>query len=283
MDARSRGGPRVAPLFGDSLASLLPIVQENGSDSASFDNVLELLTLSGRSLPHALLMMVPEAGGRSSMAPELEAFYDYHASVMEPWDGPACIAFCDGRFAGAILDRNGLRPGRYTVTRSGMLVMASEAGALEIPASEVQSTGRLAPGRMLLIDLEEQRLVPDEEIKASLAAAHPYAAWLKRYRRALRDLPLAAAALPLHGPDLRRRQRECGYTDEDVNLIIGPMAATGEEPIGSMGTDTAAGDSVRAPPPAVRLLHAGLRAGDEPSPRCHPRSVRDVPRCHCRT
>ncbi|HET7696066.1 MAG TPA: glutamate synthase large subunit [Vicinamibacterales bacterium] len=237
---RAREGLLQSPLFGDDLRKLLPIIREGGSDTATFDNVLELLVMAGRSLPHALLMMIPEPwAGHEAMDPAVKAFYEYHSALMEPWDGPAAIAFTDGRLIGAVLDRNGLRPLRYCVTRDGLVLMASETGVLDLPADAIVSKERLQPGRMFLVDTEQGRIVPDEEIKRELAAAHPYAEWLRGNLVAVDELP-PPPYLPLIAHEtVMQRQRMFGYTDEDLRLLLTPMATSGEEPIGSMGTDAA--------------------------------------------
>ena len=225
-------------LFGDDLMKVLPVIDVEGSDSAMFDNVLELLVLAGRSLPHALAMMIPEPWSKhESMSPELKAFYEFHSCFMEPWDGPASIAFTDGRRIGAVLDRNGLRPSRWLETKDGFVVMASEAGVLDIPPEKVLRKGRLQPGRMFLVDLAEGRIVPDEEIKSGLANAAPYALWLEEHLVRLHDLPEPPDVIEPDHETVLRRQETFGYTLEDVRLVIDPMAASGTEPIGSMGTD----------------------------------------------
>jgi len=226
-------------LFGADLQKVLTVVDTEGSDSAMFDNVLELLTLSGRSLPHAMMMMVPEPYTRDdTLSPERKAFYEFHGCMMEPWDGPASIAFTDGVSVGAVLDRNGLRPSRYYVTVDGLVVMASEVGVLDLPPEKILKKGRLQPGRLFLVDTARQCIVDDEALKESIARAHPYAEWLKNSMVRLEELPPAGdAILPDHETVLRR-QEVFGYTSEDVKMIITPMAATGNEPVGSMGTDT---------------------------------------------
>ena len=228
-----------SPLFGDDMKKLNPIIAPNGSDSANFDNAVELLLQSGRSLPHVMAMLIPEAwAGNPHMKPDKRAFYEYHACVMEPWDGPAAIAFTDGRVIGATLDRNGLRPGRYVVTNDGLVVMASEAGVLDVPPEQVKRKGRLQPGKMFLVDTVEGRIISDKEIKQTLASRQPYAEWLKENQITIDQLPEPSR---MHYPDaetLLRRQRAFGYTDEDLRMILSPMATKGEEPIGSMGTDT---------------------------------------------
>jgi glutamate synthase (ferredoxin) len=226
-------------LFGEDIRKTLPIINTDGSDSAMFDNCLELLVLGGRSLPHAVMMMIPEPWeNHESMSPERRAFYEYHSCLMEPWDGPASIAFTDGIRIGAVLDRNGLRPSRYYVTKDDMVIMASEAGVLPVEPERVAVKGRLQPGRMFLVDTEEGRIVADEELKTRFARAHPYQEWLDKNHVLLKDLPEPAH---VHEPDHKtvlRRQQAFGYTFEDLRLIIGPMANDGVQPLGSMGTDT---------------------------------------------
>jgi len=228
-----------SPLFGDDIKKLLPIISEGGSDSAMLDNAVELLTLSGRSLPHVMSMLIPEAWDHDATMPEdIKAFYEYHASLMEPWDGPAAVAFTDGRVIGAKLDRNGLRPGRYLVTNDGLVVLASEAGVLPIRPEDVRMKGRLAPGRIFLVDTEQKRLITDEEVKKQLAARQPYAQWLKDNQITLDHLPSPAHVLPTNHDTILMRQRAFGYTDEDLKTILSPSALAGEEPVGSMGIDT---------------------------------------------
>jgi glutamate synthase (NADPH) large chain len=226
--------------FGDDLRKVLPIIVEGGSDTATFDNVLEFLVMAGRSLPHAILMMIPEPWQHDdSMSPERRAFYEYHSSLMEPWDGPASIAFTDGTVIGAVLDRNGLRPSRYYVTKDDLVVMASEVGVLDIPPENVLVKERLHPGRVFLVDTAQGRIIDDDEIKETLARQHPYGDWLKENLISIDDVT-AAPYLP--EPDhatVLRRQQTFGYTREDLKLLLGPMAQQGEEPVGSMGTDTA--------------------------------------------
>ena len=227
-----------SPNFGKDIQKLFPIIVPGGSDSASFDNALELLVMSGRSLPHAMAMLIPEAWAKNpTMNPQKRAFYEYHASLMEPWDGPAAIAFTDGRMIGATLDRNGLRPARYLVTNDGLIVMASETGVLPVKPEEVKLKGRLQPGKMLLVDTVEGRIISDKEIKRSLYGRNPYQLWLKENQITLDKLPDPPRE---HLPDyetLLCRQRAFGYADEDLKMILNPMAQKGEEPIGSMGTD----------------------------------------------
>ncbi len=228
-----------SPMFGEDIKKLLPIIAPGGSDSANLDNAVELLALAGRSLPHVMEMLVPTAWENDPTLPEdVKAFYEYHASLMEPWDGPAALAFTDGRVIGAKLDRNGLRPIRYLVTTDGLVIMASEAGVLPVKPEHVLSKGRLGPGRMLLVDTEHGRLISDEEIKAELAARQPYAQWLRENQITLHKLPAPPRVQSTNHDTLLMRQRVFGYTDEDLRLIMLPMAMQGQEPIGSMGTDT---------------------------------------------
>ena len=226
-------------LFGDDLEKLFPLIREGQSDTATFDNVLEFLVLTGRPLAHAVLMMIPEPwSNHESMAADRRAFYEYHASLMEPWDGPASIAFTDGTVIGAVLDRNGLRPSRYYVTHDDMVIMASEVGVLDIPPENVRIKDRLHPGRIFLVDTAQGRIIDDAEIKRQLAAERPYAAWLARELAHVDDLPDAPAAPPTPRETVLRLQRAFGYTEEDLRLLVAPMAQQGAEPIGSMGTDT---------------------------------------------
>ena len=228
-----------SPLFGDDLKKLFPIIAPGGSDSANFDNAVELLFQAGRSLPHVMAMLIPEAwAGNPHMKSSKRAFYEYHASLMEPWDGPAAIAFTDGRVIGATLDRNGLRPGRFVVTNDDLVVMASEAGVLDIDAARVKSKGRLQPGKMFLVDTVEGRIVADKEIKQKLSARQPYAQWLKEKQITMDKLPEPSRVQTGNRDTILCRQRAFGYTDEDLKIILEPMAVKGEEPTGSMGTDT---------------------------------------------
>jgi glutamate synthase (NADPH/NADH) large chain len=228
-----------SPLFGDDMKKLFPIIAPGGSDSSNFDNAVELLFQSGRSLPHVMAMLIPEAwSGNPHMKPEKKAFYEYHASLMEPWDGPAAIAFTDGRIIGATLDRNGLRPGRYVVTHDDLVVMASEAGVLTIDPSEVKEKGRLQPGKMFLVDTVEGRIIPDKEIKKRLVSRQPYGQWLEENQITMEHLPEPSRVHTGNRDTILSRQRAFGYTDEDLRMILEPMAAKGEEPTGSMGTDT---------------------------------------------
>ena len=225
-------------LIPGDLKRLFPIVNNSGSDSASFDEVLELLYLGGRSLPHAMLMMIPEAWeNHATMSQVRKDFYAFHSALMEPWDGPACVTFTDGNQIGAVLDRNGLRPSRFWVTDDGLVVLASEVGVLDFKPESIVRKGRLQPGKMFLVDLQEGRIIEDEEIKDTLAAAEPYTDWLHAGLVRLSDLPSREHIVYPHS-SVVRRQRAFGYTEEELRLIITPMAKNGAEPLGSMGTDT---------------------------------------------
>jgi glutamate synthase domain-containing protein 2/glutamate synthase domain-containing protein 1/glutamate synthase domain-containing protein 3 len=227
-------------LFGEDTKKIRPIVNPYGSDSAMFDNTLELLVLAGRSLPHAMMMMIPEPwSNHESMDDARRAFYQYHSSLMEPWDGPASIAFTDGRMIGAVLDRNGLRPSRYYVTKDDLVIMASEAGVLELPPGDIVRKGRLQPGRMFLVDTVEGRIVEDEEIKQKVANERPYRLWLDEHLVTLKDLPPAPEVPAPDHDTLVHRQIAFGYTFEDQRLIMQPMASSGVEAVGSMGNDAA--------------------------------------------
>jgi glutamate synthase (ferredoxin) len=226
-------------LFGEDIKKVLPIISTDGSDSAMFDNCLELLVLSGRSLPHAMMMMIPEPWTKhESMSGEKKAFYEYHSCLMEPWDGPASIAFTDGRKIGAVLDRNGLRPSRYYVTKDDLVIMASEVGVLDVSPERVLQKGRLQPGRMFLIDTEEGRIVADEEIKQKIATEQPYRAWLDENLIRLADVPDPGVAIEPDHETVTQRQLAFGYTFEDLRILMLPMARDANEAVGSMGTDT---------------------------------------------
>ena len=236
---RARESQLASELFGDDLVKVVPVAAPDGSDSATFDNVLELLLLAGRSLPHAAMMMIPEAyEGRDDIPDELKGFYAFHSCLMEPWDGPAAVAFTDGRVIGATLDRNGLRPGRWIETTDGMVVLGSETGLLEIPVEKVKRLGRLQPGKIFLVDLEQHRIVEDEEVKASVSGQRPYGEWFRNASVHFDDLPTAHVTMTGVQPT-PRRQLAFGYSQEDLRVLIAPMAATGAEPIGSMGNDNA--------------------------------------------
>ena len=236
---RAREGLSTSDLFGDDISDLFPVIREGGSDSAVIDNALEMLMLAGRSLPHAVMMLIPEAwDGHNSMSEEKKAFYEYHACLMEPWDGPASIAFTDGRVVGAVLDRNGLRPSRYYVTKAGLVVMASEVGVLDIPPGEIERKGRLEPGKMLLIDTDEGRIIDDRELKHRIATARPYGEWIDRHMVSLHDLPEASEVPEPDHATVLQRQQIFGYTHEDLRILMAPMAVGGQEGLGSMGNDT---------------------------------------------
>ncbi|NML72600.1 glutamate synthase large subunit [Rhizobium sp. S-51] len=228
-----------SPLFGSDISKLWPISYEGQSDTACFDNALEFLQRGGYSLAHAVMMLIPEAwAGNQLMSPERKAFYEYHAALMEPWDGPAAVCFTDGRQIGATLDRNGLRPARYLVTDDDRVILASEAGTLPVPEERIVKKWRLQPGKMLLIDMEKGRIISDQEVKSDLAKSHPYRDWLDRTQLILEDLkPVEPRALR-RDVSLLDRQQAFGYTTEDTKLLMSPMATTGQEAIGSMGTDT---------------------------------------------
>ncbi|MEU3384789.1 glutamate synthase large subunit [Streptomyces albidoflavus] len=238
---RARESQLASELFGGSdkdLSRVFPVCTPDASDSASFDEVLELLHLGGRSLPHSVLMMIPEAWeNHASMDASRRAFYQYHAAMMEPWDGPACVTFTDGTQVGAVLDRNGLRPGRYWVTDDGLVVLGSEVGVLDIDPAKVVRKGRLQPGRMFLVDTAEHRIIEDDEIKGTLATEQPYEQWLDTGTIELHDLPEREHIVHTHA-SVTRRQQTFGYTEEELRVILAPMAKAGAEPIGSMGTDT---------------------------------------------
>ncbi|WP_026122980.1 glutamate synthase large subunit [Nocardiopsis halotolerans] len=233
---RAREAKLASDLIPGDLDRIFPIVDPDDSDTASFDDALELLHLGGRSLPHAVLMMIPEPWeNHTEMDPAVRAFYEYHSTLMEPWDGPASVSFTDGTLVGAVLDRNGLRPGRYWVTEDGFVVLASEAGVLDIDPATVVRKGRLQPGRIFVVDTAQGRIIEDEEVKAELAAEHPYQEWIDSGVLRLADLP---DAQPTPVTELNLAQQVFGYTEEELRVILTPMARTGAEPIGSMGTDT---------------------------------------------
>jgi glutamate synthase (NADPH) large chain len=236
---RARESQLASELFGDDLEKVIPVVREGGSDSAIFDNVLELLVLGGRSIPHAVMMMVPEAyRTRKDLDPDVKGFYDFHSCLIEPWDGPAAVVFTDGRLAGAVLDRNGLRPGRWIQDTEGYVVLASETGVMTVAPEHIQRKGRLAPGKLFLVDLEEGRIVEDEEVKRRVARRKPYGEWYERSVVHIDDLPEREPRAP-RIERLRSKQLAFGYSQEDLRLIIAPMAAKGEEPVASMGADSA--------------------------------------------
>ena len=276
---RAREGLLASPLFGEATSQqMLPIIREGGSDTAIFDNVLEFLIMSGRSLPHAMLMMIPEPWqNHESMEPARRAFYEYHSSLMEPWDGPASIAFTDGTMIGAVLDRNGLRPSRYYVTKDDLVVMACEVGVLDIPPENIRCKERLQPGKVFLVDTAQGRIVDDEEIKSELAAAQPVPALAGRApdrhpRAAGRAAP---AACPITRPCCAGSSA-FGYTEEDLRLLLAPMAQARRGGGRLDGHRHAAGGAVDQAAAAVQLLQAAVRAGHQPAARRDPRGARHV-------
>jgi len=229
-----------SPLLGQDLSQICPIVEPGISDSGAFDNCMELLVRAGRSAPHALMMMIPEAfGPRYHISTDKRAFYEYHAAIMEPWDGPAAIVFTDGRLVGGTLDRNGLRPCRYVVTEEGLVILASETGVIEFPPQKIRQKGRLQPGKMFLVDTVEQRIISDNEVKGKIVRQRPYRRWLEQNRIELRGLFLPPTDIASDGGPPDQQLRAFGYTVEDLNLILAPMARDGQEPVGSMGNDAA--------------------------------------------
>ena len=258
-------------LFGDDLRKLLPIIREGGSDTATFDNVLEFLVMAGRSLPHAVLMMIPEPWqNHESISPERRAFYEYHSSLMEPWDGPASIAFTDGRVIGAVLDRNGLRPSRYYVTKDDLVVLASEVGVLDIPAEDVVVKERLHPGRMFLVDTVQGRIISDDEIKDQLAREQPYGRVAEGQLIPIEAVPPAPYLPEPDHETVLRRQQAFGYTREDVQhdpRADGPARRRADR---IDGHRYAAGGAVGQAAAALRLLQAALRAGHQPAARRDP-------------
>jgi glutamate synthase domain-containing protein 2/glutamate synthase domain-containing protein 1/glutamate synthase domain-containing protein 3 len=234
---RARESELQSELFGEDLAKILPVVGAGNSDSATFDNVLELLMLAGRSLPHAVMMMIPEAyRDREDLPEELKSFYAFHSCLMEPWDGPAAVAFTDGRVVGATLDRNGLRPGRWVLTKDGHLVMGSEIGLLDVPADQIERLGRLQPGKLFMVDLEQGRIIEDGEVKHQVSSRRPYGEWYLRNSVHFDDLP-PSDQVTISDQPLHTRQRAFGYSQEDLRVLLAPMAREGQEPIGSMGND----------------------------------------------
>ena len=230
-----------SPIYGKNLRRMLPIIMEGQSDSATFDTVFELLVRTGRTLPHAMMMMIPEAWSKhKSMPLPLKAFYEYHANLMEPWDGPAAMAFTDGVVVGATLDRNGLRPGRYLITKDNLVIMASEVGTVSnLPPENIKESGRLKPGQMFMIDTSIGKIITNAEIKTELARSKPYALWVEDNILRLSNLPEPNFFYTTDFNNLEKRQKVFGYTNEDLHLIIAPMAESGVEPIASMGVDSA--------------------------------------------
>ena len=236
---RARSKTLSSDLFGEDLLKISPLVSDTASDSATIDNALQFLVQGGRSLAHSVMMMIPEAWNKDiQMDPDKRGFYEYHSCLMEPWDGPASIAFTDGTRIGAVLDRNGLRPSRYVVTKDNLVVMASEVGVLDMPEDRILQKGRLQPGKMFLVDTQEGRIIDDSELKRALSKRKPYYQWVEANRIELSQLPPAPAGTELVVEDLLTQQQAFGYTVEDLRLLMAPMAKSGEEAVGSMGTDT---------------------------------------------
>ncbi|RPJ38376.1 MAG: glutamate synthase subunit alpha, partial [Planctomycetaceae bacterium] len=236
---RAREPKMSSPVFGENIKDLYPILVPGGSDSASFDNALELLVRSGRSMPHAMMMMIPEAfSAKYHISTDKRAFYEYHSSIMEPWDGPAAMLFTDGRIVGGTLDRNGLRPCRYLVTTDGLAIIGSEAGVVEFPPEKIRVKGRLRPGRMFLVDTIEGRIISDNEIKSKITRQKPYRRWLDENRIELRGLFDSPKLVKSDPQTIAQRMRAFGYTREELKMILTPMAVNGQEPVGSMGNDT---------------------------------------------
>ena len=226
-------------VFGPQIEKLFPIILPGKSDSASMDMVVELLTHTGRSLPEIMMMMIPEAWEKhKTMSKERKAFYEYNSCIMEPWDGPASVPFTDGDYIGALLDRNGLRPSRYTITKSGKLIMSSEIGVVDVAPEDVKAHGRLEPGKMFLVDMNEGRIIQDEEIKSKIVLERPYQEWLDNTRLHLKDVPYTSETCPIETIDIKTRQRLFNYTFEDIQEVITPMAQVGKEALTSMGIDT---------------------------------------------
>ena len=268
-----------SPLFGEEISKLWPISYEGQSDTACFDNALEFLTMGGYDLAHAAMMLIPEAwAGNPLMDEERRAFYEYHAALMEPWDGPAAIAFTDGRQIGATLDRNGLRPARYIETDDGLVIMASEVGVLPVPDARIVRKWRLQPGKMLLIDLEEGRIIADDELKRRLSTANPYRKWLARTQIVLEDLPAVGSRAAATNAALLDRQQAFGYTQEDLKLLMAPMATTGQEAVGSMGTDTPVAVLSRKSKLLYSYFKQNFAQVTNPADRPDPRGGRDEPR-----
>src|SRR3954447_2435062 len=236
---KSRYGSLHSDVFGDELNKLFPILTQTGSDSATLDNALQFLSVNGRQVEHAMMMLVPEAWQNNPlMDPDLKAFYEYHACLMEPWDGPASIAFCNGEQIGAVLDRNGLRHSRYYVTKDDLVIMASEVGALAVKPEDVVKKWRLQPGKIFLIDTKKGRIVDDREIKNELVDKRPWKRWLDENLIELDSLPTPSDVHKVDHDTLLVRQHAFGYTNEDLKILITPMAVSGQEALGSMGTDT---------------------------------------------
>ena len=275
---RAREKSTSSPLLGDDLEKIWPLIYPNQSDSASFDNALELLVMGGYSLAHAMMLLIPEAWESHTLMDEKRrAFYEYHAAMMEPWDGPAAVAFTDGRQIGATLDRNGLRPARYLVTDDDLVVMSSESGVLPIPEERIVKKWRLQPGKMFLIDLDQGRIIDDLELKETLSRQKPYQDWVARINIKLDGLEVPAhAAAPECLASLLDRQQAFGFSQEDIKFILEPLARTGEEATGSMGNDFSTGCAVEQEQVAVQLLPAVVRAGNQPANRLDSRTTGHV-------
>src|SRR5690606_30269181 len=225
--------------FGDEIKSIFPIILPGKSDSAQMDMMVELLLMTGRSLPEVMMMLVPEAWEKNpKMSQSKRAFYEFNSCIMEPWDGPASIPFTDGNYIGAVLDRNGLRPSRYSVTKQGYVIMSSETGVVDLDPADIEFHGRLEPGKMFLVNMEEGRIVNDAEIKESIAKKYPYQKWLDEHLVHLKDIPYSDCPVFFGESSLETRKAAFGYTLEDIGTIIMPMVRNGSEPIGSMGSDT---------------------------------------------
>jgi glutamate synthase (ferredoxin) len=226
-------------LFGDDIKKIFPIVSEGQSDSASMDLVVELLLMTGRSLPEVMMMLVPEAWEKhQTMSADKKAFYEYNSCIMEPWDGPASVPFTDGNYIGALLDRNGLRPSRYTVTKDGFVIMSSEIGVVDVKPENVKSHGRLEPGKMFLVDMNAGRIIEDEEIKNKIVSQKPYKEWVEEHTLPLSEVPYTNNTCPIEATKYNTRLRVFGYTLEDISTVINPMATQSKEALGSMGIDT---------------------------------------------
>ena len=279
---RAREMQLASPLFGDDVKKLLPLLSDDISDSASLDRVMELLVMGGRSPAHAISMMIPEAySGRPELHQRVRDFYAYHSSLIEPWDGPAAVAFTDGRVIGATLDRNGLRPGRWLVTRDGWVALASETGVLDVESEDVQAKGRLRPGKLFLVDVEKGTVLSDAAVKRELAERRPYGQWLDDRVVHLEDLPPKTPRVPRVEP-LRAKQLAFGWSEEDLRVLLAPMARDGRRAQRLDGQRRLAGGAERPPPAAVLLLQAAVRAGHQPGGRPHPRVDGDEPPGHDR-
>ena len=274
---RAREAVLSSDAFGDDLADCLPLIDEGVSDSAAFDRAFELMVLGGRTPQHAMMMMIPASWeDRDDVPAELEGFYRYHSRLVEPWDGPAGIAFCDGHTLGAMLDRNGLRPGRWMITRDGWVCLGSESGIFTTTPNKIARMGRLEPAQLFVVDLETGLVRTDGEPELAVASAAPYGEWYAEGKLGVRQLPDPMATIQPVEP-LLNRQLAFGYTQEDLRTLLAPLLRDGREPTGSMGNDVALAVFSDHRPVALQLLQAALRAGDEPGDRLGPRAVRDEP------